>query len=89
MTRIILAAVLALVAGAPALADVRSGGGPGDPSRKQAPAEASAAFINRVWVVGESKQVAPGDLRVFLSDGTLVMALQSRHSVAGATSTAA
>ena len=33
-----------------------------------------AAFINKVWIVAESEQVAPGGLRVFLSDGTLVMA---------------
>jgi len=30
--------------------------------------------VNRVWEVAESQQVAAGDLRVFLSDGTLVMA---------------
>ncbi len=35
---------------------------------------APAPFVNRVWVVAESKQVAPGELRVFLSEGTLVMA---------------
>lgn len=35
---------------------------------------AAASFINRVWVVAESQQVAPGELRVFLSEGTLVMA---------------
>jgi hypothetical protein len=34
----------------------------------------SASFINRVWVVAESEQVAPGDLRVFLAEGTFVMA---------------
>ena len=48
------------------------------PPEEPAPVEASAAFVNRVWAVSESKQVAPGDLRVFLSDGTLVMA--SPHS---------
>jgi hypothetical protein len=35
---------------------------------------APATFINRVWVVAESEQVAGGELRVFLSEGTLVMA---------------
>jgi hypothetical protein len=30
-------------------------------------------FINRVWVVAESDQVALGEVRVFLSDGTLVL----------------
>jgi heat shock protein HslJ/uncharacterized membrane protein len=39
-----------------------------------APAKAAVSFVNRVWVVAESKQVARGELRVFLSDGTLVMA---------------
>ena len=34
-------------------------------------------FVNKVWVVAESRQVAPGELRVFLSEGTLVMV--SRH----------
>ena len=29
--------------------------------------------MNRVWKVAESKQVAVGDVRVFLDDGTLVM----------------
>jgi hypothetical protein len=32
------------------------------------------SFINRVWAVAESEQVAVGELRVFLSEGTLVMA---------------
>jgi hypothetical protein len=35
---------------------------------------AAPSFVNRVWTVAESKQVAPGELRVFLSEGTLVMA---------------
>jgi hypothetical protein len=34
----------------------------------------AASFVNRVWVVAESEQVAGGELRVFLSEGTLVMA---------------
>lgn len=32
------------------------------------------SFVNRVWVVAESPQVAPGEFRVFLSEGTLIMA---------------
>ncbi len=40
---------------------------------RPAPAKANASFVNRVWTVAESKQVAPGEVRVFLSDGTLVM----------------
>ncbi|HEU4516547.1 MAG TPA: META domain-containing protein, partial [Steroidobacteraceae bacterium] len=52
---------------------------PAPPAPAQAPAEpvpakAPASFVNRVWVVSESKQVERGALRVFLSDGTLVMA---------------
>ena len=35
---------------------------------------AAASFVNRVWVVAESQQVATGELRVLLSEGTLVMA---------------
>ncbi len=35
---------------------------------------APASFIDRVWVVAESQQVALGELRVFLSEGTHVMA---------------
>jgi heat shock protein HslJ/uncharacterized membrane protein len=40
---------------------------------RPAPAKTPPTFVNRVWTVAESKQVAPGDTRVFLSDGTLVM----------------
>jgi hypothetical protein len=32
------------------------------------------SFVDRVWVVAESEQVEAGELRVFLSEGTLVMA---------------
>jgi heat shock protein HslJ len=44
------------------------------PVARSAPAEASPSFVNMVWQVAESEQVDPGSLRVFLSDGTLVMA---------------
>ena len=40
---------------------------------EEAPPSAPASFVNRVWVVAESPQVAQGELRVFLSGGTLVM----------------
>jgi hypothetical protein len=43
------------------------------PARDATPTRA-ASFINTVWTVVESDQVAPGELRVFLSNGTLVMA---------------
>ena len=42
-------------------------------SAEPRPAKKAASFVNRVWSVAESKQVEPGALRVFLSDGTLVM----------------
>ena len=39
-----------------------------------APADSVApSFVNRVWTVAESEQVAAGDTRVFLEGGTLVM----------------
>jgi hypothetical protein len=41
---------------------------------KPAPPVAEPSFVNRVWTVAESKQIAQGELRVFLSEGTLVMA---------------
>jgi hypothetical protein len=48
---------------------------PGCSGQRAAGSEGQAAtFVNRVWSVAESKQVARGELRVFLSEGTLVMA---------------
>ncbi len=38
-----------------------------------APAPSPATFVNRVWRVADSTAVAPGQLYVFLSEGTLVM----------------
>jgi len=35
--------------------------------------KASASFINKVWKVDKSNDVAPGHLYVFLSEGTLVI----------------
>jgi heat shock protein HslJ/uncharacterized membrane protein len=43
------------------------------PAPSAAPAEASSSFVNKVWQVAESGPVDVGSLRVFLSDGTLVM----------------
>ena len=43
------------------------------PAASPAPAAASPSFVNKVWQVGESGQVAVGSHRVFLSDGTLVL----------------
>ena len=43
------------------------------PAAAVAPDAAKPSFVNRVWAVAESRQVAAGELRTFLSDGTLVM----------------
>jgi hypothetical protein len=59
-----LAAALALLPAA--------GCSPPAPATRQA-ADTAASFVNRVWVVTESPQVALGEQRVFLSDSTLVM----------------
>jgi heat shock protein HslJ/uncharacterized membrane protein len=42
------------------------------PIAREAP-KAEPSFINRVWAVSGSSAVAPGSIRVFLSDGTMVM----------------
>jgi heat shock protein HslJ len=44
------------------------------PEVADVPAVAPDSFVNKVWAVSDSKQVEIGSLRVFLSDGTLVMA---------------
>lgn len=53
-----------------------SGKDPPPPAETPAPAPVAAksSFVDRAWVVAESRQVEVGSLRVFLSDGTLVMA---------------
>ncbi len=38
------------------------------------PAEEPVTFVNRVWEVAESSGMSPGQLVVFLSEGTLVFA---------------
>jgi hypothetical protein len=43
------------------------------PATQEPGAAAAASFVNRVWTAAESQPVAAGSLRVFLSDGTLVM----------------
>jgi heat shock protein HslJ/uncharacterized membrane protein len=45
-----------------------------EPPALETSAPPSVSFVNRVWEVVESPQVEAGALRVFLSDGTLVMA---------------
>jgi hypothetical protein len=47
---------------------------PSAPPEETASTQPPTSFINKVWTVAESEQVAVGELRVFLSDGTLVMA---------------
>jgi heat shock protein HslJ len=47
--------------------------GPAPLPPQEPPAE-QVSFVNKVWSVAESEQVEIGSLRVFLSDGTLVMA---------------
>ena len=47
---------------------------PGRTEQRDEGSRASPSVVNRVWVVAESDQVAVGDLRVFLAEGTLVMA---------------
>lgn len=44
------------------------------PARPAPSRAAPASFVNRVWQVDSSPQVARGELRAFLSEGTLVMA---------------
>lgn len=38
------------------------------------PSGEQVTFVNRVWRVAESSSVAPGQLYVFLSEGTLIVA---------------
>lgn len=61
------------------------------PTSGPAPARvpATAAFADTVWKVTESKQVSAGDLRIFLSDGTLVMASDHAKPALGRWSIAA
>jgi hypothetical protein len=68
--RIPLGALLLLAACSPAPAP-SSGTATADAPADHAPGP--AGFVNRVWTVAESPQVAAGDTRVFLADGTMVM----------------
>jgi heat shock protein HslJ/uncharacterized membrane protein len=54
------------------------------PAARKAPAEADSSFVNKVWQVAESEQVTPGSVRVFLSDGTLVMSSPNSTPAFGA-----
>jgi len=44
-----------------------------EPAVAPLPAAKAESFVNRVWEIAESPQADAGALRVFLSDGTLVM----------------
>ncbi len=54
------------------------------PIARSAPANAAPSFVNKVWQVAESQQVAPGSTRAFLADGTLVMASPHEKPAFGA-----
>ena len=47
---------------------------PVEPVESVPASEAQATFVNKVWRVSESAGMSPGQLVVFLSDGTLVFA---------------
>jgi len=79
MSAACLAALLALAA-----CERRETSEPPPPATKAPPLPEAAVpepvatpepgFVNRVWTVAESRQVSPGEMRVFLEGGTLVMA---------------
>jgi hypothetical protein len=75
MRPLVLLIAISIMATIPACSTRDTSRGESDkrPTEEPLPA-APASFVNRVWVVAESEQVAQGDLRVFLSEGTLVMA---------------
>jgi hypothetical protein len=83
---------MALAASATSCAPPPATPDPPSPAPRAAPAPPAApvSFVNRVWQVAESSAVAPGQLYVFLSEGTLVVASPSgtpslgRWSPAGA-----
>jgi len=47
------------------------------------PQPAAPSFVNRVWSVQSSNAVAPGQLYVFLSDGTLLIASSNGRPALG------
>lgn len=65
------AAALAVACGPPSPAP---GSQTATPTTAAPPTAATPRFVNRVWRVAESSTVAPGQLYVFLSEGTLVVA---------------
>lgn len=79
-TRLSVAASIVLIVAACAEAP-KSGPAPLPPP--EPPAD-KVSFVNKVWSVAESEQVETGALRVFLSDGTLVMAAPNSKPAFGA-----
>ena len=53
------------------------------PVPRPEPPPEHVSFVNRVWAVTASPQVEAGSLRVFLSDGTLVMASENSEPALG------
>jgi hypothetical protein len=47
------------------------------------PSPSAPSFVNRVWSVQSSNAVAPGQLYVFLSDGTLLIASSNGRPALG------
>ncbi len=72
-TRVFGILVIAFLAVAGCSSQNSSREGSGRAITEEVSTDAPASFVNRVWAVAESQQVAPGELRVFLSEGTLVM----------------
>src|SRR5262245_10726422 len=59
---------------------VIAGGCAADTPSTKPPSSEHTSFVNRVWTVVESEQVALGELSVFLSNCTLVMSSSSNTS---------
>lgn len=71
-TRIVLTMLSALALSACSPADEKPARGAGAAAPAQT-SPARPAFINKVWKVGASTSVTPGQLYVFLSDKTLLV----------------
>ncbi len=58
----------------PSPAGSTEAGGGAAPARETAAPDDSTTFVNHVWRVAQSTGASPGELVVFLSEGTLVFA---------------
>jgi len=75
MKRLAITTMLALATALPACERPDTGSPGGEtPAANGESASAESTFVDRVWIVAESEQVEIGSYRVFLSEGTLVMA---------------